>query len=154
MINKAAATVTLSNLTQTYTGSALTPTAATTPSGLSVTWSGAPDTAAGSYPVTATINDPNYAGSASGTFVINKAAATVIAEQPDPDLYRLGADAGGSDDSHRAERDLERSPGHRRRQLSGDGTINDPNYAGSASGTFVVSKAAATVIAEQPDPDL
>ena len=53
VINKAAATVTLSNLTQTYTGSALTPTATTTPSGLSVTWSGAPDTAAGSYPVTA-----------------------------------------------------------------------------------------------------
>ena len=32
--------------------------------------SGAPQTAAGSYLVTATVNDPNFVGSASGTFVI------------------------------------------------------------------------------------
>ena len=38
------ATVTLSNLTQTYTGSPLTPTATTTPAGLAITWAGAPDT--------------------------------------------------------------------------------------------------------------
>ena len=71
------ATVVLSNLTQTYTGSALTPTATTTPSGLAITWTGAPDTNAGSYPVTATVNNPSYQGSASGTFIINKATATV-----------------------------------------------------------------------------
>src|SRR5207248_2203101 len=76
-INKATATVTLSNLTQTYTGSALTPTATTAPAGLTIVWTGAPDTNAGSYPVTATINDNNYTGSASGTFVINKAVAAV-----------------------------------------------------------------------------
>ena len=69
-INKAAATVTLSQLTQSFTGSALTPTATTNPPGLAITWSGAPDTNAGSYSVTATVNDPNYQGSASGTFAI------------------------------------------------------------------------------------
>jgi hypothetical protein len=35
-----------------------------------VTWTGAPQTNAGSYPVTATIADANYTGAASGTFVI------------------------------------------------------------------------------------
>src|SRR5204863_444031 len=67
VITKAAATVTLSGLTQGYTGSALTPTATTGPAGLAVTWTGAPQTSAGSYPVTATIADPNYTGAASGT---------------------------------------------------------------------------------------
>ena len=76
-ITKAAATVTLGGLTQGYTGSALTPTATTVPAGLAVTWTGAPQTNAGSYPVTATIADANYTGAASGTFVITKAAATV-----------------------------------------------------------------------------
>src|SRR4029077_15058728 len=76
-IAKAVATVALSGLTQTYTGAALTPTAATTPLGLSVALTGAPQTAAGSYPVTAAVTDPNYQGSANETFVINKAAATV-----------------------------------------------------------------------------
>ena len=75
-INKAAATVTLSSLTRAFTGTPLTPTATTTPAGLAVDWTGAPQTNAGSYPVTATINDRNYQGSASGTFVINPAAAT------------------------------------------------------------------------------
>jgi len=73
-INKAATTVTLSNMTQTYTGSPLTPTATTTPPGLAIVWTGTPQTNAGDYPVTATVNDPNYEGSASGTFKINKAA--------------------------------------------------------------------------------
>jgi len=76
-IVKQPATVTLSNLTQTYTGSPLTPTATTDPPGLNVTWTKAPDTNVGSYAVTATINSPNYTGSASGTFTITPAAATV-----------------------------------------------------------------------------
>ena len=69
-IAKAAATVTLtlSTLTQTYTGSPLTPTATTDPSGLAVVWTNAPQTNAGSYTVTATVNDPNYQGAVTGTF--------------------------------------------------------------------------------------
>ncbi|HSR20909.1 MAG TPA: MBG domain-containing protein, partial [Anaerolineales bacterium] len=76
-ITKASATVTLSELTQTYTGGSLTPTAVTSPAGLTIFWTGAPHTAAGTYSVTATIDDPNYQGSASGTFTINKKAASV-----------------------------------------------------------------------------
>ena len=70
-INKATATVTLSNLNQTYTGSGLYPTATTTPPGLAVTWTNAPKTNVGTYNVTAAINDPNFvSGSASGIFNI------------------------------------------------------------------------------------
>jgi hypothetical protein len=78
VISKGAATVTLGNLTQTYTGAALAPTATTVPANLTVTWTGAPDTNAGTYPVTATISNPNYAGSASGSFMIGQAAPTMI----------------------------------------------------------------------------
>jgi MBG domain/MBG domain (YGX type)/Abnormal spindle-like microcephaly-assoc'd, ASPM-SPD-2-Hydin/Bacterial Ig-like domain (group 2)/Galactose oxidase, central domain len=77
VIGKAAATVTLSNLMQTYTGSALTPTATTVPATAGVTWTGAPDTAAGTYSVTATVSDTNYTGSVSGSFVITKVPASV-----------------------------------------------------------------------------
>jgi hypothetical protein len=68
--------ISLSNLTQVYTGSQLSPTVTTTPNNLSYTWIGAPQTNAGSYNVTATITDPNYAGSASGSFVITPATLT------------------------------------------------------------------------------
>jgi hypothetical protein len=77
VIAKATATVTLSNLSQTYNGSPHAATVVTTPTGLAVslTYNGSATapTAAGSYPVVATVNDPNYTGSATGTLVIAKA---------------------------------------------------------------------------------
>jgi uncharacterized repeat protein (TIGR01451 family) len=90
-IAKASASVTLSNLSQTYDGTAKSATATTNPAGLNVTLSYAPvvgagrskNTAAvgpvnaGSYTVTATVDDPNYEGSASDTLVIAKANANV-----------------------------------------------------------------------------
>ncbi len=83
-IAKAGAAVTLSGLTQTYTGSPLSPSAATTPSGLSVDWTNAPQTNVGSYAITATVNDPDYQGAASGTFVINapSSALSVTVRSP------------------------------------------------------------------------
>jgi hypothetical protein len=77
VINKAAATVTLSNLSQTYDGTPKTTTATTSPSGLTVllTYNGSSTapTNAGSYAAVGTVNDPNYQGSATGTLVIGKA---------------------------------------------------------------------------------
>ena len=84
-VNPATATVVLSNMTQTYTGSALSPTCTTTPSGLGVTLSPASETNAGSYSETCTINPgQSYMGSASGTFVINKASQTINVTTPAP----------------------------------------------------------------------
>jgi hypothetical protein len=76
-ITKAAAKVTLGNLSQAYTGNPLSPTVTTVPASLAYTLTGAPDTNAGSYPVTATVTDPNYTGAASGTFVITRPGASV-----------------------------------------------------------------------------
>ena len=68
------ANVTLSNLTQTYTGSGISPTASTTPPGLTVNFtyngSAAAPTNVGFYTVIGTINDPNYYGSVTNTLVI------------------------------------------------------------------------------------
>jgi MBG domain/Bacterial Ig-like domain (group 3) len=78
-VTKATATVTLtpSSLNQTYTDSPLSVTSTTNPAGLTVTYtyngsSTAPITA-GSYAVVATIIDPNYIGSTTGTLIVSKA---------------------------------------------------------------------------------
>jgi regulation of enolase protein 1 (concanavalin A-like superfamily) len=80
-VNKGAATVALSNLSQTYTGSALAAIATTTPANLAVSFtyngSSIAPTTAGSYAVVATVNDPNYTGSATGILAIAKAASAV-----------------------------------------------------------------------------
>ena len=68
----------MSNLSQTYTGNPLSPTATTSPAGLTVSLTGAPQTNAGTYPITATITNPNYSGSARGTFIIAKAAQPAL----------------------------------------------------------------------------
>jgi subtilisin family serine protease len=88
-IRKAAATVTLGALTQSYTGSPLSPTAATTPAGLAIRWTNAPQTAPGTYTVRADVADPNYEGSASGTFTI------LQAEQPVPPQIAITSPAPG-----------------------------------------------------------
>jgi MBG domain/Bacterial Ig-like domain (group 3)/Putative Ig domain len=74
IISKAPATVTLGNLTRTYTGSPQSVTATTAPAGRAViiTYNGSmtPPTAGGSYTVVATISDSDYTGSATGTMTI------------------------------------------------------------------------------------
>jgi len=79
-ITKATAVVTLTNLSQAYDGTAKSPSAITSPSGLAVNYTyygsdgtllgGAAPSAAGSYLVLAVVNDANYSGLASGTLNI------------------------------------------------------------------------------------
>ena len=81
IIGKASATVTLTGLTPTYTGSPISAGATTTPAGLTVDFtydgSATAPTNAGTYAVVGTINDANYQGSSSGNMIIGKASATV-----------------------------------------------------------------------------
>ena len=74
------ATVTLDNLNQVYDGTPKSVTVTTVPAGLpvEVTYAGSltPPTAVNSYEVVATITDPNYSGTASGTLVITEATST------------------------------------------------------------------------------
>ena len=73
-VTRAVAAVNLTNLNQTYDGFPKSVTATTSPAGRSVSilYSGSttPPTAAGSYAITATITDPNYQGTASGTLAV------------------------------------------------------------------------------------
>jgi len=82
-VSKATATVTLTELAHTYSGSVKSAVAVTQPAGLTVNlgYTGARINA-GSYPVTAVIADANYEGSASGTLVIAKAAQTITFSPP------------------------------------------------------------------------
>lgn len=83
VVNPAPATLTYSNLTQTYTGTPLAPTVTTNPAGLTVvntTYNGVVTvpTNAGSYAVISGLTNSNYtAPTISATFVINKAVATM-----------------------------------------------------------------------------
>ena len=142
---KASATVSLGNLTLAYTGAALSPTVTTTPSGLSITPTGYPDTNAGSYPVTATVNDPNYAGAASGTFVITKAAATVTLSNMTQTYTGSALSPTVSTTPSGLSTSLAGAPDTNTGSYSVTATVNDPNYTGSASGTFVISKASQTI---------
>jgi MBG domain len=83
----AVATVQLTGLEQTYTGSALAAGATVSPAGLDVeilyTIPGQPSpttnppVAVGSYPVTARVTTPGYTGETTGTLVISKASGTI-----------------------------------------------------------------------------
>lgn len=103
-VTKAAATVVLGDLTPTYDGDPKNATATTTPAGLTVnlTYNGSPTapTDAGSYGVVATISDPIYEGSASGSFVIAKAPQVIdfpaIADQVATATVNLAATGGDS----------------------------------------------------------
>ena len=81
---KATATITLDGLNQTYTGSPLQVTASTTPAGLgtvSITYDGSATapTGAGTYAVVATLDNPTWAGTANGSFVIAQATQSPLA---------------------------------------------------------------------------
>jgi GH18 family chitinase/sugar lactone lactonase YvrE len=80
------ASVSLSGLSATYTGSPISVKATTVPAGLAVaiTYAGSTTapTAAGSYAVVATITTTGYSGSATGTLVIAKATPVVTWATP------------------------------------------------------------------------
>lgn len=80
---KPVASITLGNLSQTYSGGTRPATAVTNPAGLAVsfTYNGSPNPPvnAGSYTVLASINDANYQGSANGTLTVHPAPLAVKA---------------------------------------------------------------------------
>ena len=83
IVNKAAATITLSNLNQTYDGTPKPVTVTTSPVGLGVittTYNGSTTVpyAVGSYTVSSSLNNSNYTATpATGTLVISTSAASI-----------------------------------------------------------------------------
>jgi hypothetical protein len=103
-VNKAAATVTIAALNQTYTGTPRPVTVNTLPAGLDVdtTYNGnnEPPTDIGSYAVLATVNDTDATGIKTATLVIGKGVQTIDFPELTTDLrygdeaYPLTATAG------------------------------------------------------------
>ncbi len=157
VVDKAAAPVTLGNLTATYDGTPKAATATTAPGGLNVTFTydGGPvaPTNAGSYSVVGTVDDANHVGTATGTLTIAKATATVT-------LGNLSQTYDGAPKPASATVD----PSSQATTLTYDGsataptnagsyavvaTVSTANYTGTASGTLVVAKATASVALSQ-----
>lgn len=155
------ATVTLSALNPTYTGSTKSPVVTTDPAGLafSVTYDGlgqAP-TNAGSYAIVATITEAGYAGSASGMLVIGKALATVTLGSLSPTYTGTPKAATATtspaglvvsftyDGSSKAPTDAG--------SYAVVGTVNDTNYEGNASGTLEIGSAYTAWISTFADPE-
>jgi hypothetical protein len=159
-INKATAGITLGSLTATYDGHAHAVVTTTTPvnRGVSITYNGSvvPPTAAGSYAVIATVDDPEYQGSVAGTLVIAKATATVA----------LGALAAIYDANAHAATATTAPPGLQvdltydaiRTAPTNAGTyavvasVVDPNYQGSTTATLAIAQALQVIsFAAPPD---
>ncbi len=160
---KATANVSLSGLVATYNGSAQFASAATTPSGIAVnlvyqqgsTLISSP-TAAGTYSVTATINDPNYQGSNTGMFVIDKVLAMVafdptsLTQTYDGTVKTLSANtspAGLSLLYSFSEGGIATSPVNAG-SYTVTAIVNDANYQGSGTTTLTIDPAALTVVAD------
>jgi pectin methylesterase-like acyl-CoA thioesterase len=96
-IAKAPATVTLSNLTQTFDGTPKAATVTTNPAGLSyaATYNGsaAVPSAVGNYAVIVNITDPNYTGTASGNLNI-KSAVKAFPTAEGAGAYSIGGRGG------------------------------------------------------------
>jgi hypothetical protein len=141
------------NLDQTYDGSPKPVTVTTSPVGLNVvcTYDGSSTapTAAGTYLVECTINDPSYHGTISGTLTIAPATATITATD-------LTHTYNGS--THTAT--VTTNPAGLSYTVTYNGsstapsqagtytvviTIDDPNYQGTLTTTLVINRATATL---------
>ncbi len=153
VVAKAAATVTLGSLAQTYDGSAKPASATTTPAALTVNFtydgSSTAPTNAGTYAVIGTISDANYTGSASGTLALAKAAATVtlgsLAQtydgSPKPATATTTPTGLTVNFTYNSSSTAPTNAG----SYAVMGTISDTNYAGSSADTLVIAKATAAI---------
>ncbi len=168
-----AATVTLTNLAQTYTGSPLPVTVTTSPASLTVglTYTGASygptstaPTAPGSYTVVGTINDPDYTGTTTVTLVISKAPATVtltnlaqtytgsplpVTVTTSPASLTVGLTYTGTAGTIYGPSSIAPTDAG---SYAVSATVNDPDYMGTGAATLVVTPLG-TVVSVQSGAD-
>jgi hypothetical protein len=154
-VDKAPASVTLdpASLSAVYDGSPHAATATTVPPGLGLTFtydgSPAAPTGAGSYAVVATVDDANYAGSATGTLTILTATATVTLSGLNPTYDGTPKSVSvttippglGVQVTYNGSPAAPTNVG----SYSVLADVVDANYAGSASGTLTIGAATATI---------
>ena len=155
VIQKAAATVLLTNLVYTYDGSEKCADATTEPSGFAVniTYNGLTTcpTNAGTYTVVGEINDANYGGAATGSLVIGKATGIVTFEPGGLDAEYYGGTHCVSAESTPPGLLLVSTYDGLPGCPSNAGSytvvtsISNLNYTGAATGTFVISKSAQSI---------
>ncbi|MEY4244753.1 MAG: hypothetical protein RLZZ245_2338, partial [Verrucomicrobiota bacterium] len=153
IIDKALAAITLSDLSQTYDGSSRPATFTTSPPGVAValTYEGSAvlPVLAGSYGVIASITDPNYTGTASGTLVIGKAPGDVVFSNlprtydgaPKP-IYVTTTPLGlGVTVTYDGATTAPTAAG----TYAVVAIIDDSNHIGAASGELVITKGSQTI---------
>lgn len=148
-VPKVAASLTIGATSQVYDGTARPVTVTTAPPGLAVdvTYNGSASapTNAGTYNVVATVNDANYAGTASATLTVARASAGIV-------LSNLNQTHNGAPRAVTATTtppglpvvityDGSASPPIAVGSYAVVATINDTNYSGSASGTLIIESA-------------
>ncbi|HKE55286.1 MAG TPA: MBG domain-containing protein [Pyrinomonadaceae bacterium] len=155
---KLTAAVTLDNLNQTFTGGPITPTVTTDPGGLNVnvTYNGSPTppAALGSYNVVATIDDPVYQGTATGTLVISPVFASVTLGHlyqvydgsPKPVSVKVTPPGTAVTVTYNGSTSPPTDPG----TYSVVATIDDPNFRGGTSATLTIYAAGAVPLRAFP----
>jgi sugar lactone lactonase YvrE len=154
VISKGAVTVTVGTTTVTYDAApqGVQATTSVPVQGLTYKYgrSATPPANAGSYAVTATVSDPNYAGTGSGTLVIAKATATVTLNFTSPVVYTGKAPMVSATSSvpgtitytYNGSTKAPVAPG----MYTVVGKVSTANVQGtSAPGTLVINKAPATI---------
>src|SRR5215218_5831885 len=141
---KLTAAVTLSNLSQSFNGSPAAVSVTTEPAGLpvTVTYNGAtqPPTAIGTYAVVATVNDPNYQGSATGSLVVDRTPVFVtlsnLSHTYDGSPKAAAVSTSPAGPVVNVIYDGSPTPPSAVGTYSVVATINDPNYRGGTSATL------------------
>ncbi|MGI4827637.1 MAG: MBG domain-containing protein, partial [Janthinobacterium lividum] len=154
VINQESASLVLGNLNVSYDGNAHAATATSVPAGLSIslTYNGsaAAPTTTGSYAVVATVNDPDYTGSAAGTLVIGPGAANItlggLNTIYDGTAHTALVATTPQGLSYAVTYDGSATPPTTAGIYAVAATVKDPNYAGSATGTLNIAKATVPVM--------
>jgi hypothetical protein len=153
VISPAAATVSLTAPPASYDGNPKIATATTTPPGLAVTitYSGTASApvSAGTYQVAATVADPNYRGTATGTLVISPASVTITLTDMSATYDGTPKPAGAATSpagvavivTYNGSSTAPTAPG----SYSVSAVPASANYGGSASGTLTIARAPLTV---------
>ncbi|HEX8566529.1 MAG TPA: pectinesterase family protein [Pyrinomonadaceae bacterium] len=143
---KQTAAVSLSNLTQSYTGAPAAVSITTFPANLSisVTYNGSatPPAAIGTYSVVATVQDGTYQGTATGTLVIERAQVSITLSKlthvydgtPKEALVKTIPAGAPVIVTYNSSLTAPTEPG----KYSVVAAVNDPNYIGGASATMTV----------------
>ncbi len=143
---KLTAAVSLSNLSQTFTGLPISPTVVTEPAGLNVivTYNGStvPPTALGSYSVVATVDDAVYQGTSSGTLVINPVSAQVtlgnLYQTFDGSPKPVSVNVSPAGTPVTVTYNGSSTPPTQAGQYTVVAAINDPNFLGGTSATLTI----------------